>query len=282
MKHEKFDLSEIKVVAVDLDGTSINHKHELEDFTAQVYNALPKAGVELIVATGRGKNDVAMLHKLNIPFTLVTYNGSVIAKPQELNYQRTLDAIALEHICNYPYDPDLYVSFYTPEHWYINQHDEEKARKYTSSGSKFEFKEAKDCVAEPVVKVFIVDPRGNRDRLEQIKADLEAKIGDRCEAVFSGGMSLDFTAKNVTKLSAIEYYLNSKGLTAKQNLIAFGDSMNDYAMLTGAKYGFYMENTLPFIKENFASHANCYQIGDCYKLGTAKFLNQLFHLELEQ
>ncbi|RIY32483.1 hypothetical protein CKF54_04735 [Psittacicella hinzii] len=282
MTKAKFDLTNIKVVAVDLDGTSINKKHELEDYTAKVYNALAQKGIELIVATGRGKNDVPMLHKLNEPFALVTYNGSVIAKPAELNYQRTLDKVALEHICNYAYDNDLYVSFYTADNWFVNQHDEARARKYTSSGSKYEFREAKDCVNEAVVKVFIVDPTKERYRLEQIKADLLEKIGDRVEAVFSGNMSLDFTAKHVNKLTALDFYLNSKGLSAKENMIAFGDSMNDYAMLTGVKYGFYMENTLPFIKENFVPHANCHQIGNCYELGTAKFLNELFDLGVEE
>ncbi|WP_222985664.1 Cof-type HAD-IIB family hydrolase [Psittacicella gerlachiana] len=282
MEHKHLDLSQIKVVAVDLDGTSINHAHELEDYTAKVYNALPQAGVELIVATGRGKNDVSMLKKLTIPFTLVTYNGSVIAKPETLGYQRPLDPQALVQICNYPYDADLYVSFYTADHWYVNQHNEAYARKLTSSGSAFEFKEATACVNEPVVKVFIVDPTGDRDRLELIKKDLEAKIGDKVEAVFSGNMSLDFTAKGVNKLTAIEAYLQSKGLTASENLIAFGDSMNDYAMLTGAKYGFYMENTLPFIKENFVPHPNCHEIGNCYKLATAKFLNQIFALGIQE
>lgn len=95
MQHKHLDLSQIKVVAVDLDGTSINYAHELEDYTTKVYNALPQAGVELIVATGRGKNDVSMLKKLTIPFIFVTYNGLVIAKPETLGYQRPLDPQAL-------------------------------------------------------------------------------------------------------------------------------------------------------------------------------------------
>lgn len=272
----------IKAVAVDLDGTSINSKHELEPFTARVYNVLAIHGIKLIVATGRGKTDVPMLDKLFVPYALITYNGSVIAKPESLGYIRPVDPKVTEFLVNYSYPEDIIVSYYSADEWFTNTDNIRLARGITASNKTYNFALPALVLQKPIVKIFLVDLTRRHDRLAAINQDLQAAIGELSDIVFSAPHTLDVTAKEVNKFTAIDYYLSSIGIDAKEELIAFGDSCNDLAMLTRAKYGFYLANTPDFIKEEFKQHPNCFAIGYNHELATAKTLNEIFALGITE
>ena len=72
----------IKLVAVDIDGTLLNSKREV---TPEVYTAIQdakKAGVKVVIATGRPIAGVTdLLEKLNLKDQgdyVITFNGALV------------------------------------------------------------------------------------------------------------------------------------------------------------------------------------------------------------
>ena len=43
----------IKLIAIDIDGTLINSKHEITSYTKEVINHVRKQGIKVVLCTGR-------------------------------------------------------------------------------------------------------------------------------------------------------------------------------------------------------------------------------------
>ena len=72
----------IKLVALDLDGTTLNSHHMLTEKTKSVLRSLSSRGVIICLATGRGLDEsfVNYLKELALPQVdtpIVTYNGAI-------------------------------------------------------------------------------------------------------------------------------------------------------------------------------------------------------------
>ena len=72
----------IKLVAIDIDGTLLNSQHQI---TTEVHTAIQdakKAGVKIVIATGRPISGVrAILEELNLTDTgdyVITFNGGLV------------------------------------------------------------------------------------------------------------------------------------------------------------------------------------------------------------
>ena len=78
------DFTNIKVIISDLDGTLLNNKHQISDYTKSVFKQLHKDNFLLIVATGRHHLDaMAVIDTLNVPVYLVSSNGARIHSPKK-------------------------------------------------------------------------------------------------------------------------------------------------------------------------------------------------------
>ncbi len=84
----------IKLVALDLDGTTLNNHHELTDRTIAVLNRLSSKGVIIAIATGRSvANITRYIPELGLAqqtiLPAVVYNGAV-----GLKFDNSLDVSA--------------------------------------------------------------------------------------------------------------------------------------------------------------------------------------------
>jgi HAD superfamily hydrolase (TIGR01484 family) len=70
----------IRVVALDLDGTTLNSHHQVSDRTCQVLQRLSRSGVVIVLATGRSTLDIVKHFALfSLPqkvYPGVSYNGA--------------------------------------------------------------------------------------------------------------------------------------------------------------------------------------------------------------
>ncbi|MFC6276286.1 HAD-IIB family hydrolase [Psittacicella hinzii] len=280
----QLDFSEIKAIAVDLDGTSLTRQAVLHPFTTQAYNALMQAGYQLIIATGRGADDVPMLRDLNLGYALINYNGGVITIPENLSPPGpTLSPEQINTLYNFSYPEDIWVNFYTAHEWFMkNDFSAEQAYAINTSRCTFLRLAPEQVSSQPVIRAYFVDSARIPGRLNQIAAQLQALLGDGVNIVRSSRYTMEITHQQVHKLAALKTLLASRGLDVTKHLIAFGDSMNDISMLTGAKYGFYLENTLDEARASLEQAPNCYQIGHNANLATARFLNQMFKLGIPE
>ena len=84
----------IKLIAIDIDGTLINPKHEITPFTKEVIHRVRKQGIRVALCTGRPfLGAQRYVNELGLDLEeeyLITYNGAII--------QNTLTREAFHHI----------------------------------------------------------------------------------------------------------------------------------------------------------------------------------------
>lgn len=88
----------IKLVAIDIDGTLINSKHEITVKTKEVIAEAKAQGIKIVIATGRPYPGVVkILKELNLEEQgdyVITYNGSLV---QETDTQKAIASHGLSH-----------------------------------------------------------------------------------------------------------------------------------------------------------------------------------------
>ena len=74
-------MSDYRLLAIDVDGTLVNSSHELTDATREAVLRAKRAGIEIVLATGRRYSRVLPLVEpleMNVP--LVTASGALIKR----------------------------------------------------------------------------------------------------------------------------------------------------------------------------------------------------------
>ena len=102
----------IQLIALDLDGTTLNNKHELSAKTTETLRRLSAQGLTIAIVTGRSKlSALGYIESLNLasPVPIICYNGSmgfiingkdehkIFAMPLHEDPARTLLAFAKKH-----------------------------------------------------------------------------------------------------------------------------------------------------------------------------------------
>lgn len=77
---------------------------------------------------------------------------------------------------------------------------------------------------------------------------LERELGDRFSFMPSGSTWIDVTPSQVSKATGLEQVMRYWGIDP-QEVVAFGDSMNDYAMLRFVGHPYVMGNARPALKQ---------------------------------
>lgn len=232
------------IVASDLDGTLLNEKHSLSPFAKKVLTQLTSNGIHFIFATGRHYLDVLQRKdEMNIPAFMVTSNGATIHDtqgnlileqniPEHLVYQLT--SLVLD-------DPIIFTHVFQEKKWLTNRHDETVAPFLVDIDFGYHIANLLDIDTSRIHKVFFtVSEAKYRPHLERLKQYIEERF-DNLDLMFSSFLCVDVMLKGVNKGSAIEIVTHRLHHSIK-DVIAFGDSMNDYEMLSIVGKGFLMEN----------------------------------------
>ncbi|MCY8128248.1 Cof-type HAD-IIB family hydrolase, partial [Bacillus spizizenii] len=83
----------MKLIAIDLDGTLLNSKHQVSLENENALRQAQRDGIEVVVSTGRAHFDVMSIFKpLGIKTWVISANGAVIHDPDgRLYHQETID-----------------------------------------------------------------------------------------------------------------------------------------------------------------------------------------------
>lgn len=289
----KYDISTIKAVALDLDGTTLNPQKEWSNYTKAVLNALHDKGIHIVVATGRGRKGIGMTQGcLNAPIPYVLLNGAMLVEPHvnvtlhgeevsELVTERPILNRYLRKLHDLEIESDLLVNFYTKDKWYCTTGDPEVV--YGTMLSREPFIHAQICDApdDEVLIVFIADPTGGHERLAALKAKIEERLSGEVEVFFNEHNAISICGRGVTKLSTLRMYLEKRGLCPEANLLSFGDNQNDYQTFLHSKLAFYTDNhsnQSEFLRKEFARIPHLHPIGSNQVSSPAQMLNELFDL----
>lgn len=240
-------MNKFKLVISDLDGTLLRPDHQLGDYTKKVIRKLKEKGYDFWIATGRHHSDAHIIsQKLGVKTTLIAANGATVASENGTwLHQAQISRAVVEGILNLPISDEVYQNLYQGPLWLMEREDKVFEQYYEEGDFKYTLCDFKAYLDEPTNKIFFTSL--SHDALLPVASAIEEKFSDFVDWTFSMPQCLEVMPKGANKGAAILETLKLNGYNP-EDVVAFGDGMNDLEMLTVIPNGKVMENANPELK----------------------------------
>lgn len=267
-----------KLIAIDLDGTTLNNQSQIGKYTEDVIKKLTKKGHMVCIATGRSyRNSSNYYAQLELRTPLVNFNGALCHHPidykWEAAYQRTLNKeIALDLLKMNEFNQVRLIAAETINKVYMDR-DYIPYSDFFDKTSETALTFSKKCLNENPISVSIFTD--GESAHNEMKTEILNSVSDKVEIRTWGGFApcLELVELGVQKAMGVEQIANYYGISRK-DIIAFGDEDNDYEMLQYAGLGVAMANGIQPIKKI----ANDQTIFTNEEQGVARYLADYFNL----
>lgn len=246
----------IKLIAADMDGTLLNERGEIPENFWKIERKLKKLGIYFCVASGRQYYNLEHLFseiKDNTIFiaengALVVFQDCIIAEnSMEKTYLKEWNRIAKTL-------KNTQLVFCGRKGAYIETPRNEiifnEIKKYYH---RIEIVDSLEEVPDSLLKIALCSLDGS----EEISYPHFQQYAKEYQVVISGGMWLDLMNPTTNKGDALET-IKKKFQIQEEELLIFGDYLNDYEMMSCGKYSFAMENAHELLKKkaNYIAPSN--------------------------
>jgi len=265
-----------KLIAIDLDGTTLNDKSVISSETKDTIKKLRKKGHVVSISTGRPYRTSYYYYKdLKLDSPIINFNGAWCHNPAnpswEYSYHKGLKRDLALSLLRLEQNEDIQlISAESKESIYTNR-DYVPYPDFFPEGSKFsKHFSAENLLEDPTsVNVFT-----ENNRLQpEIEKEIVKTFGDSVEVRTWGGLApcLEIVSAGVQKAMGVEQIADYYGIKPK-DILAFGDEDNDYEMIQYAGHGVVMKNGINKLKDisnditDFTNDEN----------GLAKYLQKYF------
>ena len=224
----------MNTVIFDLDDTLLHDDRTLSDFSVDVFQRLHKAGFRIIAASGRAQLSMKpYVDRLSCVSVYIACNGAEIwdASTHQLLYQELIPAGTVREIARFVEDNDCYAHVYDGDSFFFNRYSEYASLYAASSGLHGVYVgNLTGYVNEPRNKIIAIDHESKiASLLKTASAYFEGKVSVTC----SKPIYLEFNPVNASKGNALSFLSSYLGFRC-EDVIAFGDSLNDLSMLQAA------------------------------------------------
>ncbi|MBP2099329.1 Cof-type HAD-IIB family hydrolase [Enterococcus rivorum] len=266
-----------KLIAIDLDGTTLNTKSLISPRTEKVLKNAMNNGHYVSIVTGRPyRMSDQFYQQLGLTTPMVNFNGALVhipnkqwAEETESRIQRDLvfDILAQKQALNLDF-----VAAENKETFYIDNFDYFDAAFFASEANEKNLLTTKNLVSDPTSMMV----RTSREKAKYVSDTLTSQYGEYVDVRTWGGPTaiLEIVSKGIQKAKGVEQvanYLNVK----RSDILAFGDEHNDEEMLEYAGWGVAMKNATDHIK----SVANDITEKTNEEDGLADYLDQYLDLQ---
>ncbi len=249
---------DIKLVAIDMDGTLLNSNHEVTEKTKRILLKAREEGVKIVLTTGRVlQSALHYSNSLNLNTFVVACNGGIIVdKDLNVLYKKPIPKDKMVKIMKTGKDLSVYFHFYNENTFFTNSYVKEVHDYYALAKGKFEgqavlvnlYKEDDEILVRDDLDIY---------KFLFIEQDTEKLISLRKSLARIGGLSLSSSWGNnvevmnegVSKGSAIALLAEELNIN-KNNIMAIGDNENDLSMIDYAGIGVAMGNGNKLLKDS--------------------------------
>ncbi|WP_027339711.1 Cof-type HAD-IIB family hydrolase [Halonatronum saccharophilum] len=234
-----------KLVAIDMDGTLLNDKHQVSKKNKEVIIKLANEGINFVLASGRPYNSLYPYTKeLEVYLPLVTANGSIIKCPlTEKVYKKTGIGIEMaKEILDYGLSKDYGISFYY-EGKVITLSEELVEIHRDLEGLEAHLVKDVNLQKSPIKIIF----SGEVEEISKSFKELFNRYQGSLYITSSEEYILEVMNLEVSKGKALEYMIERMGIEAKE-IIAIGNNFNDVAMFEVAGLSIAMDNSPQGVK----------------------------------
>ncbi|MBC7886998.1 MAG: HAD family hydrolase [Ferruginibacter sp.] len=241
------DLSKIKLVAADMDGTLLNSRHELGADFYPVFNQMKAKGLLFAAASGRQFfNLLKQFEPIENEVIFIAENGSyVVYRGEDILVQAMEAEIVKEQILTARNIPGTYTILCGKKRAYVENSAPRFIDNVKLYYDRYEVVDDLLNVADDrFLKIAICDLAGSEGNsytfFKQKQDQLQVKV--------SGHIWLDISHKLANKGRALEVIQDKYGISVDETMV-FGDYLNDLEMMRQATFSYAMENALPEIKK---------------------------------
>ncbi len=234
-----YDFSNIKLVAVDLDGTLLDDDLDISNRTKEAIRGLVKRGIVVALVSGRMLRAIELVRdKLEVDIPIVAYNGGKVFIPgkQEI-FCRKIPVAEAVKIIKYGEERDLYVKVYIDDVLYIKEPDSESLAFCKSRNLEYRVVgKLSENIKDDVNMIVIYYKEDNSGVIDEKLKDINVHV------TISAPCSIDVVPKGISKdkgLMMLAEHLNID----RKNILAIGNAMNDLEMLRHAGVGIAMKNS---------------------------------------
>ena len=239
----------IRLLAIDLDGTLVNDRLEMDPRDVAAVKAASASGVTVVLATGRMfKSSLRYAEPLGLKGPIINYQGAVV---------REIASGEVWHRCELTVPMQQRVlAFAEPKDWHVNAYVDERV--YTARARP----EADLYARVAMVPYEVVGPLSKWIRQEATKmvlvdldpinvparmAELTAWMGDVARVTRSLDWFVEVVNPQVSKARALAIVADRLGV-GQAEVCAIGDNLYDEDMVRWAGFGVAMGNAPETLK----------------------------------
>lgn len=249
------NLSQIKLVVSDMDGTLLNSNHEVSSLFLELFKELKKHGILFVAASGRPYYSITeKLNSIKEDIIIVAENGGIVIKQQELILSTPIKKKHLSQVeLLINSNNHIHPVFCTKLKAYFKSDSNGYIKLLSEYYPTFTVIDSLVEVEEDIIKIALYHDVDSETYIyphfKHLEPDYKVKI--------SGKHWVDLSDDLANKGHAIELLQKTYNISAEETLI-FGDYNNDIEMLKLATYSFAMENAHENVKKitNYETKSN--------------------------
>jgi Cof subfamily protein (haloacid dehalogenase superfamily) len=238
-----------KLLLFDLDGTLLDSSRSIRQSTLTLLTQLMAQGVQVGFATGRAlRSALPYAEQLRPNGPLILFNGGLVWDPLAKRpiFERRLPRADAHAALSIAAELNIHANLYLDDEIAIShpsptslQSEVKDGVPHTIVGDLVAY-----CAGDPY-KVLLIDEQA---RFEEFKRRFRAVAGSPCTLVHSEPTYLEVLPAGVCKGAALPPIEAHTGIAANQ-VMAFGDGLNDIELLTACGCGVAMGNALEAVKQ---------------------------------
>ncbi|HBU76759.1 MAG TPA: Cof-type HAD-IIB family hydrolase [Muricauda sp.] len=236
------DLSQIKMVVTDMDGTLLNSKHEVSSRFFEIYEELKKKNIAFVAASGRQYHSmVDKLDSIKNEILVIAENGALIRKQEKTLLTTTINQSEVHRILDTvrPLE-NVHPVLCSQNTAYVGGDSNEFLDMLREYYSEFQIVEDQKQVVDDVLKIAIYHFENSEEHIyphvKHLEGDLKVKV--------SGTNWVDISDLNAHKGYALKKVMDEFQI-ASNEIMVFGDYNNDLEMLELSDFSFAMANAHP-------------------------------------
>ncbi len=237
----------IRAIAFDLDDTLLRSDGTVSDYTVDVLHRAAKQGIRIIPASGRTRDSMwKTVQRVGCASCFIACNGADVWTPErELLMQELLPVDLAHEVAAFAAERGIYCQTYAVDRFFYTVENE-----YATSYAKMSSLPG-ECVGDltrfiqrPVTKLLMMD---SPERVAELLEEARGLFAGRATMTCSKPYFLECNPLKATKGNALRWCGAHFGF-GMDELLAFGDSLNDLSMLEAAGTGVAMANAREDVK----------------------------------
>lgn len=242
----------IKMIGLDLDGTTLNSNGKLSEETQKAFRKAMKRGIHIVVSTGRTFASLPqeIVENPELEY-IITSNGAHITRMSDRNviYSNYISSDAIEKLVEIIQEKHYSIEVFTGGKSYMESKEYYFFKNSDKSYRDIDYIVRTRNPIEGILEFMLA----NKEKIENINLNFE-DLGDKATAkeVLENVEGITLTSSFVhnweiggastSKGNALEVLAKKLFIDPSKELLACGDSPNDISMIKLAKVGVAVEN----------------------------------------